>query len=253
MNGSAAATVLAPAGAQAAATTFEGRELFAAYVAHELRTPLATQRALLELGLADVHADVAGWRAIGEDVLRACRQQERLLEACLTLARSKGRTPQYEPVDLAAIATDALAAQAAGDLQCVVSLEPAWTSGDPELLERLAANLVSNAIRHNVVGGRIELATSAVGASSLLSVANTGPLIRDGELRRLFEPFRRLDRGPLGFDDGVGLGLAIVAAIADAHGATVTARARSDGGLAIDVGFPACRAIRALRSRRRRE
>ena len=65
-------------------------ERFAAYVAHELRTPLATQRALLELALADRDADVASWREIGEDVLGACRQQERLLEACLTLARSQG-------------------------------------------------------------------------------------------------------------------------------------------------------------------
>jgi signal transduction histidine kinase len=69
----------------------EGGEVFAACLAHELRTPLATQRALLELALADPNTDAAGWREIGEDVFAACRQQERLLEACLTLAHSKAR------------------------------------------------------------------------------------------------------------------------------------------------------------------
>jgi signal transduction histidine kinase len=93
----------------ATSALLQGGERFAAYVAHELRTPLATQRALLELALADPSADVASWREIGEDVLAACKQQERLLEACLSLARSKRCGPQRcEPVDLAAIATDAL-------------------------------------------------------------------------------------------------------------------------------------------------
>ena len=71
--------------------------------------------------------------------------------------------------------------------------EPAWTTGDPDLLERLAANLVSNAIRHNIVGGRIEVATRAESGRAVLAVANTGPLIPAGELQRLFQPFQRFD------------------------------------------------------------
>src|SRR5579862_9749913 len=130
-----------------------------AYAAHELRTPLAAQRALLELALADSSADVATWREIGEDVLSACRQQERTVEACLTFARSQGGLPRCEPLDLAAIAADALRAHEPCELEHVVLLEPAWTTGDSELVVRLAANLVSNAIRHNIVGGRIEIAT----------------------------------------------------------------------------------------------
>jgi signal transduction histidine kinase len=225
-------------------TGFEGAGLgspdrFAAYVAHELRTPLATQRALVELALADPRANVATWREIGEDVLGACRQQERLLEACLVLTRSKGRAQRCEPVDLAAIAAGALRAHDLRGLHPVAVLEPAWTTGDPDLLERLAANLVSNAVHHNITGGRVEVATGADPGRAHLVVANTGPLVPEAELQRLFQPFQRLDShlGPAA--GGVGLGLAIVHAIADAHAALVSARTRAGGGLGIDVAFPA--------------
>src|SRR5215469_8880362 len=106
----------------------EGRERFAAYMAHELRTPLATQCALLELALAEPDTDVAAWRLIGEDILAACRQQQRLLESCLALALARGRgTPvRCEPIDLAAIAADAVRAHDVGELKSVVALDPAW-------------------------------------------------------------------------------------------------------------------------------
>ena len=218
---------------------FEGGERFAAYVAHELRTPLATQRALLELALADPDADVASWREVGEDVLGACRQQERLLEACLILARSQGRQQRCEPVDLAAIAAEVLRAHDPSGLERVVVLEPARTIGDPAVLERLAANLVSNAIRHNIVGGRIEVTTRAQSGHAHLTVTNTGPLVPAEELQRLFQPFQRLNSKSRSSSDGIGLGLAIVQAIADSHDATVVAQAQPGGGLGIDVAFPA--------------
>ena len=107
--------------------------------------------------------------------------------------------------------------------------------GDPDLLERLTANLVSNAIRHNVVDGRVDVATRTESRRAHLTVANTGPHVPPGELERLFEPFQRLASR----DDGVGLGLAIVQAVADVHDATITARARINGGLEINVAFPA--------------
>jgi signal transduction histidine kinase len=216
-----------------------GRERFTAYVAHELRTPLSTQRALLELALADPNADVAGWREIGDEILEACKQQERLIEACLTLARSQGRPQRFEPVDLAAIAAEALREHDLSGLESVVVLEPARTTGDPDLLERLAANLVSNAIRHNIAGGRIEIATRAEVGRAVLSIANTGPLVPAAELGRLFEPFQRLAPQPSDTAVGVGLGLAIVQAIVEAHDAIVAAAPRPGGGLKIDVSFPA--------------
>jgi signal transduction histidine kinase len=208
-------------------------------VAHELRTPLATQRALLELALADPDADLASWRSIGMQMLGSCVQQERLLEACLTLARGGRRPQRRAPVNLAALAAGALRSHDLGGLERVAVLEPAWMSGDLELLERLAANLLSNAIRHNVRAGRIEVATRAESGRAELSVANTGPLVPAAELKRLFQPFQRLNSNSRSSSDGVGLGLAIVRAIADAHDATLTARALPGGGLRIQVAFPA--------------
>jgi signal transduction histidine kinase len=217
----------------------EPQARFAAYLAHELRTPLATQRALLELALTDRDADLATWRETGQDVLRACIQQERVLEACLALGRSEAGLQRCEPVDLAAVAAAALRAHDRNELENVVRLEPAWTRGDHDLLERLAANLVSNAICHNVVGGRIEITTRAKPGHAVLSVTNTGPRIPAGEIERLFRPFQRLDSTPRTLGDGAGLGLAIVQAIANAHHGTLTARARTEGGLAVELTFPA--------------
>jgi signal transduction histidine kinase len=112
-------------------------------------------------------------------------------------------------------------------------LAPAPVTGDPKLVESLVANLVDNALRHNVPGGRIELATSG----TRLRVSNTGALIPPAGLERLFEPFRQLGAERTG-RGGHGLGLAIVRAIADAHGATLLPRAGPEGGLAIEVVFP---------------
>jgi signal transduction histidine kinase len=206
-----------------------------AYAVHELRRPLALQRAILELALADPSADVSVWREVGKDVLCACRQQERLLEACLALARGRAALRRCEPVELATIAGDALSANDCRALTNVVSLKPARTLGDPALVEILVTNLVSNAVCHNVPDGRIAVATRTASGRAVLSVANTGPQIQCAELPCLFQPFRRLGRS----GDGLGLGLAIVQAVADTHDAVITARARTGGGLAIDVAFPA--------------
>jgi signal transduction histidine kinase len=213
-------------------SVIQSQEPFAAYVAHELRTPLATQRALLELALADQDADVASWRAIGVDVLGACRQQERLLEACLTLARSQGGPQRWEPVDLAAITAEVLEAHDLRSLESVVALDVARTSGDPSLVERLVANLVANAVRHNIPGGRLEIGTYTARGRAVLAIVNTGLVIPAGEVARLFQPFQRLG------SDGLGLGLALVQSVADAHDALVSARTRAGGGLGISVAFP---------------
>jgi signal transduction histidine kinase len=227
------------AGAPAPPAALADPERFAAYVAHELRAPIALQRTLVEVTLADPDADTAALRAMGERVLASCERQQRLIEALLDLVRGRCGLRRREPVDLAAIAGEALRASDLRGLHTVVALEPARTSGDPDLLARLAANLVSNAIRHNLPRGRIEVATRAEPGRALLSVANSGRLIPAAQLERLFQPFQRLDSHPRTSADGVGLGLAVVEAIADAHGALVIARARAEGGLEVDVGFPA--------------
>jgi signal transduction histidine kinase len=221
-----------------APATFEEQECFAAYVAHELRTPIALQRTLVEVALADPLADTTALREMGERVIASCEHQQALIEALLDLARSKRGLSRHEPVDLAAITGEVLRAHDLSEFESVVVLEPARATGDPDLIERLAANLVSNAIRHNIpAGGRIEVATGIALGRPVLSVANTGPSIPADELTRLFQPFQRLDASA----EGVGLGLAIVQEIANAHRAFVTARARAGGGLEVHISFPAPR------------
>ena len=110
--------------------------------------------------------------------------------------------------------------------------------GDPSLAESLVSNLVDNALRHNVAGGQVEIRTAQAAGQAVISVRNTGPVIPPGEVDRLFQPFQRLASGRTSQASGHGLGLAIVAAIARAHHATLTARARPAGGLDITVTFP---------------
>jgi signal transduction histidine kinase len=230
---------LLSSGAPAEPPTLDDGERFAAHVAHELRTPITVQRALVQVALADRHANTATLRAMGEEVLASCDELQRLIEALLDLTRSRRELMRHEPIDVAAIANQALQAHDPCDVETFVALQPAMTTGDPDLIERLAANLLSNAIRHNVTGGRIEIATRAEGEHAVLSVANTGRLIPADELPRLFRPFQQLSSQPRGRAHGVGLGLTIVQAIADAHNAIIAAHPRADGGLTIDISFPA--------------
>jgi signal transduction histidine kinase len=219
--------------------TLQGQELFAAYVAHELRTPIATQRAVAEATLADPDADTAALRAMGADVVACCEEQQRLIDALLDLTRSAGGLTRYEPVDIAAITGELMHAADPGTFETVVSFEPARTTGDPDLVERLAANLLSNATRYNLAGGRIEIATRTEAGRAVLSIANTGRRVAAAELPRLFQPFQRLASQSRASAKSFGLGLAIVQAIADAHEAVIAAHAPADGGLEIDVSFPA--------------
>jgi signal transduction histidine kinase len=209
---------------------------FAAYIAHELRSPLATQRALLELALTDRDADTNAWREIGYEVLDACLQQERLLEACLVLTRSEAGLDRCELVDISSLTARLLRLADLNGLTVDVRLDPAPTNGDAALIERLLHNVLANAVRHNRAGGWIAITAGCSRSETLFTIENTGDSIPADELARLFEPFRRSPNGrsPAGF----GLGLAIVRAIADAHGARITARARPSGGLRVEVAFP---------------
>jgi signal transduction histidine kinase len=176
---------------------------------------------------------------MAEAVVASCEQQRRLIEALLDLTRSRHALTLRRRVDIAAITSQALQAHRFSELDSLVALEPAMATGDPTLLQRLAANLVSNAIRHNIPRGRIEVTTRSDAGRALLSVANTGPKIPARELERLFQPFERLAPQPQARSEGIGLGLAIVQSIADAHDAVVTAHAPAAGGLEIEVRFPA--------------
>jgi signal transduction histidine kinase len=216
---------------------FEAQRRFVANAAHELRTPLTVDRTLLQVALANPEADAAQLRATCEELLASGREQERLLEALLTLASSERGLERSEPLDLAVLVGRVAAGDEAGRVRATLSSAP--TSGDPALLERLIGNLVDNAVRHNDSRGVVEVSTGVDGDASYVTVENTGPAVPAWALQRLFEPFGRVEelrRGDAG--EHHGLGLSIVRSIANAHHAEVEARPREGGGLAVTVRFP---------------
>jgi K+-sensing histidine kinase KdpD len=119
-----------------------------------------------------------------------------------------------------------------------VRLQPAETSGDARLAERLISNLIDNAVRHNHRRGRIDVRTLTKANRSVVSVANSGPIVLADEIERLFQPFQRLGTTLTDDCDGIGLGLSIVKAVAAAHDATLTVQPQPNGGLQIEVAFP---------------
>ena len=225
-------------------TAFGAQRRFVANAAHELRTPLTLLHALLEEQLTDPNATLNSFRSTSRRLLTLGQDQERLLEALLTLASSERGLDNHEPFDLSVITDEILTARLPEIHQLALHIDakiaPAPTIGDPALAQRLVANLIDNAIHHNTTGGQIEAQTGTRAGRAFISIANTGRQIPADELERLFEPFQRLgaDRTNQGPDQH-GLGLSIVRAIASAHHATLTARARPQGGLAIEVSFPA--------------
>lgn len=221
---------------------FEAQRRFVAHASHELRTPLTRERALVQVALGDPSTPDS-WKATGEELLASNREQERLLEALLTLASSESGLDRHELVDLADLVGVVLRDRSDRDrlrLQIETTLAVAPVDGDPRLLEHLIANLVENAIRHNVERGHVHISTASRGGDAVLTVANSGAVVPATEVDRLFQPFQRLDghrthrRG-----EGHGLGLSIVRAIAIAHGATITAKPLPEGGLSLSVAFPA--------------
>ncbi|MGO8883036.1 MAG: sensor histidine kinase [Streptosporangiaceae bacterium] len=222
--------------------SFQAQRHFVANASHELRTPLTAERTVLQLALADPDATVVTLRSACQQVLVLGDQQERLIDALLTLASSERGIEEWRPFDLAMIAGKAIMdcrqeAERQG-ISIDATLTAAPAVGDPQLASSLVANLVDNAIRHNLDGGRVEISTAATGGQAMIAIANTGALIPPGQVDRLFQPFQRLGTERVSHTHGNGLGLAIVRAIADVHGAALTANARSEGGLDIHVSFP---------------
>jgi signal transduction histidine kinase len=222
--------------------SFAAQRRFAASASHELRTPLTRERTLLQVTLADPAATTATWQAVSRDLLASNAEQERLIEAMLTLASSEAGPGKPESVDLAAITSEALAAARPAisrlGLNVRADIQPAILDGDPLLVQQLAANLIDNAVRHNIPGGDVQVATGTSHAGAVLSVTSSGQVIPAAEVDRLFQPFQRLGPRPAHRDGGHGLGLSIIRAIATAHAAAITAQPRPGGGLAIDVTFP---------------
>ncbi|WP_405087244.1 sensor histidine kinase [Microbispora sp. NBC_01389] len=223
---------------------FTAQRRFVANASHELRTPLTLQRATAEIALADPEAGAETLRAVLGRVLAAGEQQERLIEALLTLARGQQGPHRRERLDLAAVAAQALfhqdapGRQDAPDPRIEASLHPAPASADPALIERLVANLLGNARRHNVPGGWITVWTGAADGRPTLRIRNSGPLVPAERVPLLLQPFQRMESGRKAGRDGLGLGLSIVAAIVEAHHGTLEVRPLPEGGLDVTVALP---------------
>jgi signal transduction histidine kinase len=223
-------------------TAFEAQRRFVASASHELRTPLTLNRALLEVALADPGASAGDLRAACEELLAAGEHQEKLVDALLTLATSERGLDRREQFDLAAVTRRALALhgqQAEGrGLHLALCLGHAAVRGDPDLTERMVANLIDNAIRYNLRGGSVEVRTETRFDHAVLTVGNTGLPVPNDQADQLFQPFQRFTADRASHPEGHGLGLSIVRAIATAHDAGLKTRLRPGGGITVEVHFP---------------
>jgi signal transduction histidine kinase len=210
---------------------FEAQRRFAANASHELRGPMTTQRALVDVAAASPDAGPQV-KELADGLRAQLDRQQRLVDGLLALASSEHGVTEVVAVDLAEVARQHLDPAPPG-VQVHARLAPAVVHGDPVLLDLLAGNLVRNAVQHNVLDGQIWVRTGP----GRLEVENTGPRITVERLRELLEPFRRGQRDRLR-SGGVGLGLAIVAAAATAHGARLDLQPRPGGGVTAGVTFP---------------
>ena len=228
------------------AGAFESQKRFVANASHELRTPLAVMRTEIDVTLSDDEADVAEYRRMARVVRNASERANGLVDALLVLARSEAqsgrRLVRKTPADLATSVYNALSAVKAEaerlKLDVTTDLQPAPVVGDPSLLDRLAGNLIENAIRYNHLLGKLWLRTESADGQSRLIVGNTGYEVEPADVPGLFEPFRRGGWERTG-SRGSGLGLSIVRAVCDAHGGTVSAVAQEGGGLEVTIALPA--------------
>jgi len=221
---------------------FTAQQRFVGNASHELRTPLAINRTLLEVHLSDPNAP-AELHQLGKTLLATNERSEQLVEGLLLLARSDNQIVERKPVDLAEVAEQAVdQVRSEADAKGVVirsEQKPAVVQGNGVLLERIALNLVQNAVRYNVPeDGWVEVTTEAQHGQAVLVVSNTGPVVPAYEIDNLFEPFRRLRTERTGSDKGVGLGLSIVRSVARAHGGHISAQPREGGGLVVRVALP---------------
>ncbi|WP_225800503.1 cell wall metabolism sensor histidine kinase WalK [Streptomyces sp. NK15101] len=221
---------------------FTAQQRFVANASHELRTPLAINRTLLEVHLSDPGAPVE-LQQLGKTLLATNERSEQLVEGLLLLARSDNQIIERKPVDLAEVAergVDQVHAEAeAKGVEIRGARASAVVQGNGVLLERIALNLLQNAVRYNVPeGGWVEVTTEAKDGQAVLVVSNTGPVVPAYEIDNLFEPFRRLRQERTGSDKGVGLGLSIARSVARAHGGRIIAEPREGGGLVMRVTLP---------------
>ncbi|MGD8193538.1 sensor histidine kinase [Herbiconiux sp. P18] len=226
---------------------FSSRALFAANASHELRTPLATMKTVLQVALREPPESTSPQaRETFERLLATVESMSDTTAALLDLAEGHRFAAEetFEVFDLAGVVAEeceALAGRMAQrDLAVTVHLAPASVAGDPRLIRDLVANLLGNAVIHNRDGGSVGIDTTVLADGRIrLVVQNSGDVVPADRIPLLTEPFYRARLRSTG--GGHGLGLAIVAAVADTHRAEFALAAGRPDGLVATVTFPAPR------------
>ncbi len=215
---------------------------FLADASHELRTPLTSIRGYSEMfdrGARDRPEDLAtSMRYIRAE---ADRMSEMVNDLLLLARLDRERPLEQEEVDLREVVEDAVHAANVSAPERVISFTgagPLWVEGDAGRLRQVADNLLANAVRHTPPGTPVGVQLQSVGGSALLEVHDHGPGIPPEEQDRIFEPFHRADPSRSRNTGGMGLGLAIVAAITRAHGGAVGVSSNGNGGATFWVRLP---------------
>jgi signal transduction histidine kinase len=220
---------------------FASQRRFVANASHELRTPLTSIRTLVDVAMSIPTRTPEQFEVLVGRVRDAVDQSEAMIDGLLTLARSDRGLIAHELADLKAAAQDALdqvnTAARKSNIVIDTDLSSSPTLGDRVLLERLVANLIDNAVRHNLTGGSVRVVTGSDDDVSYVTVTNSGPLVPESAVTSLFEPFTRLE-GRVSNGQGVGLGLSIVTSVVDAHHGHLDAEALPNGGMNISVRLP---------------
>ena len=207
---------------------------FLADASHELRTPLTSIQGFAELFRLGAEGDRAQLEVIFRRIEDESARMKTLVEDLLLLARlDETRPSERTPVDLSVLAADACSDVIAIDRSRPVTLdapEPVVVAGDEDHLRQAIANLVTNAVKHTAPGSPIEVTVRLVDGGAMIQVRDHGPGLDSDALDHVFDRFWQADRARVG--SGAGLGLAIVAAIAEEHGGTASVENSTlvDGG-----------------------
>ena len=223
-------------------TAFQAQKEFVANASHELRTPLTIIRTEMDVALSDPKLSHDQLQEMGAAVTQAVDRSEDLIDGLLTLASAE-RTPTLTDLDLAEITmneVDLASGEAKSmGLQLELDLQSAPVKGEKSLLQRMAGNLVENAVRHNKQNGWFSVKTGVKDGHAVLEVANSGPVISPEDAERLFDRFYRPDKSRSRKTGGFGLGLSIVKSVVTALNGSVDLFAPEEGGLRVTVTLPA--------------
>jgi signal transduction histidine kinase len=223
--------------------SFEAQRRFVANASHELRTPLAMMRTFLDVAIAKPEGVPAQTRALDADLRGALNHADQLLESFLVLARAQhGELGEQHPVAVEQLVTTALRDRAgqiaAKEIDVNTALQPVRVVGSETLLARMVENVIENAIRHNQDHGSIDTTLTHDGNNVRLVIDSGGAQFDQDAVAQLAQPFRRLGRDRVSSQNGHGLGLSIIAAIAAAHDGTLELHARRQGGLRVQITLP---------------